>query len=112
MALKISKDTKKITLRFEDAVFTNETVIKSREFADRDDLVEIVIPEGITRIEKDAFIGCINLQRVILPDSVTVIECWGDDKHAWSNTLFSPFNELPEYLKEGREIDLYPDHRR
>lgn len=112
MALKINKDTKKITLRLEEAVFTNDTVIKSREFADRDDLVEIVIPEGITRIEKDAFIGCINLQRVNLPDSVTEVECWGDDKHAWSNTLFSPFNDLPEYLKEGREVDLYPDHWR
>ena len=112
MALKINKDTKKITLRLEEAVFTNDTVIKSREFADRDDLVEIVIPEGITRIEKNAFIGCINLQRVILPDSVTEIECWGDDKHAWSNTLFSPFNDLPEYLKEGREVDLNPDHWR
>ena len=112
MALKISKDTKKITLRLEEAVFTNDTAIKSREFADRDDLVEIVIPEGITRIEKDAFIGCNNLQRVILPDSVTDIECWGDDKHAWSNTLFSPFNDLPEYLKDGREVDLYPDHWR
>ena len=112
MALKISKDTKKITLRLEEAVFTNDTVIKSRQFADRDDLVEIVISEGITRIEKDAFIGCINLQRVILPDSVTDVECWGDDKHAWSNTLFSPFNELLEYLKEGREVDLYPDHWR
>ena len=112
MALKISKDTKKITLRLEEAFFTNDTVIKSREFADREDLVEIVIPEGITRIEKDAFIGCNNLQKVILPDSVTDIECWGDDKHAWSNTLFSPFNDLPEYLKDGREVDLYPDHWR
>ena len=112
MALKISKDTKIITLRLEEAVFTNDTVIKSREFADRDDLVEIVIPEGITRIEKDAFIDCNNLQKVILPDSVTEIECWGDDKHAWSNTLFSPFSDLPEYLKEGREVDLYPDHWR
>ncbi len=112
MALKITKDLKKITIRLEDAVFTNDSVIKSREFADRDDLVEIVIPEGITRIEKDAFIGCINLKRVILPDSVTEIECWGDEKHAWSNALFSPFSDLPEYLKEGREVDLYPDHWR
>ena len=112
MALKISKDTKKITLRLEEAVFTNDTVIKSRQYADRADLVELVIPEGITRSEKDAFIGCINLQRVILPDSVTEIECWGDDKHAWSNTLFSPFNDLLEYLKEGRVVDLYPDHWR
>lgn len=112
MALKISKDIKKITLRLEEAVFTNDTVIKSREFADRDELVEVVIPEGIKRIEKDAFIGCSNLQKVILPDSVTEIECWGDDKHAWSNTLFSPFNDLPEYLKDGREVDLYPDHWR
>ena len=62
MALKINKDKKIITLRLEEEVFTNDTVIKSREFADRDDLVEIVIPEGITRIEKDAFIGCNNFK--------------------------------------------------
>ena len=87
MALKITKDLKKITIRLEDAVFTNDSVIKSRKFADRVDLVEIVIPEGITRIEKDAFVGCSYLKRVILPDSVTEIECWGDEKHTWSNTL-------------------------
>ena len=112
MALKITKDTKKITLRSEEAVFTNDTVIKSREFADREDVVEIVIPEGITRIEKDAFIGCINLQRVVLPDSVTEIECWGDEKHSWSSPLSRPFSDLPKYLREGRAVDLYPDHWR
>ena len=37
--------------------------------------VEVVIPEGITGIEKDAFVGCSNLKRVILPDPVTEIEC-------------------------------------
>ena len=88
------------------------TVIKSREFADRDDLVEIDIPEVITRIEKDAFIGFSKLQRVILPESVTEIKIWCDFKHVSCLTLFSPFNDLPEYLKEGREVDLYPDHWR
>lgn len=112
MALKINRDTKIITLRSEEIESTNGTVIRSRMFANRSDLVEVVIPEGITRIEKDAFIGCDRLERVILPDSVTEIECWGDEKHAWSNTLFSPFSDLPEYLKEGREVDLYPDHWR
>ena len=112
MALKINKDTKIIRLNTEELISTNGTVISSRMFANRIELVEVVIPEGITRIEKDAFIGCINLQRVILPDSVTEVECWGDDKHAWSNILFSPFNELPEYLKEGHEVNLYPDHWR
>lgn len=112
MALKIGKNTKKITLRLEKAVFTNDSVIKSRKFAEHDDLVEVVIPEGIILIEKDAFIGCSNLQKVVLPDSVTEIECWGDDKHSYSSTLFSPFTDLPQYLKEGREVDLYPDHWR
>lgn len=112
MALKITKDTKMIILRSEEAIFTNDNVIRSGAFAERVELVEVVIPEGITGIEKDAFVGCSNLKRVILPDSVTEIECWGDEKHAWSNTLFSPFNDLPEYLKEGREVDLYPNHWR
>lgn len=112
MAMKITKDIKKITLRVEESIFTNDTVIKSGQFADRDDLVEIVIPEGITRIEKDAFIGCSNLQRVVLPDSVTDVECWGNDRHSCSYTPSKPDTELPKYLKEGLEVDLYPDHWR
>ena len=112
MALKITKDTKMITLRSEEVVHTKSTVIGSRMFADRDDLVEVVIPEGITRIEKDAFIGCDRLGKVILPESVTEIECWADDKHSQSSTLFKPFADLPKHLQEGREIDLAPDHWR
>ena len=112
MALKITKDSKIILLRSEESVLTKENVIRSREFADRVELVEVIIPEGITRIEKDAFIGCNNLQKVILPESVTEIECWGDDKHAWSIPLSKPFSDLVKYLKEGREVDLYPDHWR
>lgn len=112
MALKITKDTKMILLRSEEAIFTNDNVIRSEAFAERVELVEVVIPEGITRIEKDAFVGCSNLQRVVLPDSVTEIECWGDEKHSWSSPLSKPFSDLPKYLREGREVDLYPDHWR
>ncbi len=109
MALKITKDTKMITLRSEEVVHTKSTVIGSRMFANRDALVEVVIPEGITRIEKDAFLGCDRLEKVILPESVGWIECWYDDRHAVSQTLFRPFTDLPKVLKEGREVDLYPE---
>ena len=112
MALKISKDSKIIHLHLGESVLTNDNIIRSREFADRVELVEVVIPEGITYIEKDAFIGCSDLERVILPESVTDIECWGDDKHSWSISMHEPFSDLPKYLKEGYEVDLYPDHWR
>ena len=112
MALKFTKDSKIILLRSEEAVLTNDNVIRSGEFADRVELMEVVIPEGITCIEKDAFIGCPSLERVVLPDSVTEIECWGDEKHTWSIPLSKPFSDLVKYLKEGREVDLYPDHWR
>jgi len=113
MALQINKDTKMIFFLSKGMTSTEDNFIRSRMFADRNDLVEIVIPEGITRIEEDAFIGCSNLERVILPESVTDIECWGDKKHSWSDLLLNkPFSDLPQYLKEGRGVNLYPDHWR
>jgi len=32
-----------------------------------------IIPEGTTKIERDAFWGCENLRSVIIPDTVTEI---------------------------------------
>jgi hypothetical protein len=111
MALQITKDTKGIGLRTQDSlelILTNDTTIGSRFFADRSDIVAVVIPEGITHIEKDAFIGCINLQHVILPESVTDIDCWGE-RRAWKISLRKPFTNLPEYLREGMAITFNPD---
>ena len=36
-------------------------------------VTEVVIPEGVTRIEQCAFAGCVNLKSVTVPDSVTTI---------------------------------------
>lgn len=111
MALKITKDTKGIILRTNDSeelCLINDTVIGSHLFANRTDLLEVVIPEGITRIEENAFIGCPNLQSIILPESITDIDCW-DEGRAWKISLGKPFNNLPGYLKKGMSAEFNPD---
>ena len=108
MALKITKDTKGIVLRTQDSeelLLTNDTVISSHLFANRTDLLEVVIPEGITFIEENAFIGCANLRSVILPESITDIDCWGE-RHVWKISLVKPFINLPEYLRGGMPTEL------
>lgn len=111
MALQITKDTKGIVLCTHDSeelVLINDTIIDSHLFADLTDVVEVVILEGITRIEEDAFIGCSNLQSVILPESVTDIDCWGE-RRVWKISLQKPFLDLPKYLREGMAVDFNPD---
>ncbi len=108
MALKITKDTKGIVLRTQDSeelLLTNDTVIGSHLFANRTDLLEVVIPEGITFIEENAFIGCTNLRSVILPESITDIDCWGE-RRVWKISLVKPFINLPGYLRGGMPAEL------
>lgn len=111
MALQITKDTKGIGLRTDgsmELILIYDTKNDSRLFTDRTDIIVVVIPEGITCIEKDAFVGCNNLQEVILPESVTDIDCWSE-RRAWKISLRKPFSDLPKYLREGMAVEFDPD---
>jgi len=51
-----------------------QTKIAKNAFRWRRSLYGVNIPDSVTIIEKNAFYECINLQNIIMPDSVTVIE--------------------------------------
>lgn len=102
MKFKIGKDTNVITIVREEEVLTNSSTIQKGAFGGfLEDIKEIIIPEGITSIEENAFKGCTNLTTVILPgslkhigrnafvdckslkttvlpESISAIECWGE----------------------------------
>lgn len=69
--------------------------IKPFEFAGRNDLVEVIVPDGITKIGKYAFKECNKLKNVILPDSVKVIE-----NDAFSGCISLEKIRLPETMNE------------
>ena len=105
MALEITNDSKFIkgtlTNGEEYGSLINKDVIPYGYFNKREDLKEIIVPEGITsieseafldcsslttvtipdslhRIEFNAFIGCTALQKIVLPSSLNEIDCWFD----------------------------------
>ena len=43
------------------------TYIRSQQFAQRDDIVEAVIPRGVGFMEDECFAECPSLERVMLP---------------------------------------------
>jgi len=131
MRLKIAKDTNVITIVKEENVFTNSDTIQKGAFGDYpEDIKEIVIPEGITSIEENAFEGCDNLtsitlpgslkhigrdaftdcnklKNIVLPESISTIECWGE-RRAWKIDLDKPFTDLTQHLIKGLEVELNP----
>jgi len=50
------------------------TCIGERAFAGKTEITRITIPNGVIKIETNAFINCKNLAGVTIPDSVTYIE--------------------------------------
>jgi hypothetical protein len=131
MGLKIGKDTKSITIIKEVNVLTNSTIIRKGTFGDSpEDIKEIVIPEGVTCIEENAFEGCVDLisitlpaslkhirrnafidckklKNVVLPESISEIECWGE-RRAWKISLVKPYSDLVKHLIDGLEVELDP----
>ena len=58
----------------------NPAVIGRGEFARREDLVDITVPDGVKSIGEDAFNGCVNLTQIALPESVAHVGKTAFDK--------------------------------
>ena len=131
MALKLTKDSKPVIFFVEECIITNNDSIE-KGFFDKysTQLKEVIIPEGITTIEANAFEGCFSLEsvtlpssikhigpnafagckelkEVILPDSITDIDCWGE-RRVWKLSLCKPFSDLAEHLIKGVEVEFNP----
>lgn len=135
VALEITNDSKFIkgtlTNGEEYGSLINKDVIPYGYFNKREDLKEIIVPEGITsieseafldcsslttvtipdslhRIEFNAFIGCTALQKIVLPSSLNEIDCWFDGQGVAKMTTSNPSSdELIKNLKEGYAIDFH-----
>ena len=137
MGLKITKNSKFIkgtlTNGEEYGSLINKDVIPYGYFNKREDLKEIIVPEGITsieseafldcsslttvtipdslhRIEFNAFIGCTALQKIVLPSSLNEIDCWFDGQGVAKMTTSNPSSDdIIKKLKEGYTIVLHYD---
>ena len=137
MGLKITKNSKFIkgtlTNGEEYGSLINKDVIPYGYFNKREDLKEIIVPEGITsieseafldcsslttvtipdslhRIEFNAFIGCTALQKIVLPSSLNEIDCWFDGRGVAKMTTSNPSSDdIIKKLKEGYTIVLHYD---
>ncbi len=135
MGLKITKNSKFIkgtlTNGEEYVSLINRDVIPYGYFNKREDLKEVIVPEGITSIESEAFLDCSSLttitfpaslqridfnaffdckslQRIILPDTLVVVECWLDGGGVAKMSISNPTSDkLVENLKKGYAMDLY-----
>ena len=52
---------------------SNPVTVAHHLYLNKDEITELVIPDGVTSIEKDAFRGCTNITSVTVPDSVVTI---------------------------------------
>ncbi|GMI22947.1 hypothetical protein TeGR_g10972 [Tetraparma gracilis] len=80
----------------------NAIVIRKSEYISRLDLTEVVIPEGIETIGKQAFQNCRNLKKVVLPSTlrflghacfrecVSLVEIKGLRMHTWLDPASRP----------------------
>ena len=130
----ISKDTTIFTLVLvrEEKVFTQSVTIKNGTLGDFPENIKgIIIPEGITTIEENAFEGCVNLtsitlpcslkhircnafagcpglREIVFPDSLEEVDCRLDGRGVSKITLSEPSpDELIENLKQGYAMDFY-----
>ncbi|MBR7091609.1 MAG: leucine-rich repeat domain-containing protein [Clostridia bacterium] len=44
-------------------------------FMDREDISDVLLPNGVKSIEQNAFIGCTGLKSIVIPGSVYEIDC-------------------------------------
>ncbi len=83
--------------------------IQSEAFRDCTSLTTVTLPESLSYIEENAFIGCSALEKVILPPSVENIiynlKANGDIK----GFINLESDDLVNRLKEGTPLDFKPD---
>lgn len=56
-----------------DKSILSKVSIDPFEYAEREDIREVIIPDGVTNIGERAFAKCINLKKVVIPNTVTTI---------------------------------------
>ena len=136
MALnKFNKDTKSLIMNRDQEVLIQEDFIPEKYYQDDVELKEVIIPDGITTIRGEAFVGCSNLTSVTLPASlkriernaffdctslvtinipsdIDVIDCILDSKGFSKMTLKKPFDKqkIIKFLVEGYSMEFNPDN--
>lgn len=139
MKLKITKDTKVLTVvysdheevmadnsksesvtadKFENKEMTGVVIgegystIDMNAFKDCDSLISVTIPSSLERIDADAFAGCSALQKIIVKGTLNEVDCWFGNRRVAKITLHNPSSDyLVENLKKGYAMDLYFDGR-
>ena len=66
-------------------------------FHDKKDVKEVIIPEGVTQIDKMVFLNLESLEKVTIPDSVRII---GDNQ-------FALCSQLKEVVVHNHTVDIY-----
>lgn len=67
----------KVTLynkTFKEIDMSDFSTLPEELFANRDDIVEVVLPEGVKVITSNAFENCQRLEKVVFPSSLESIE--------------------------------------
>lgn len=139
MKLKLTKDTKALTVVYGDheegmvdntkngivtadkfknkemiGVIIGEgySTIDMNAFKDCDSLISVTIPSSLERIDADAFAGCSSLQKIIVNGTLNEVDCWLGYRGVAKITLHNPTQDiLVENLKKGYAMDLYFEGR-
>ena len=82
------------------------TSIDSEAFFDCASLTTITFPESLRRIEYNAFVGCTSLQKIVLPSSLREVEFWIDRGTKYCTFSLSS-NDIIKNLLKGYAMDLY-----
>ena len=73
--------------------------IRAGAFLNRQNITKVVVPEGVTRLNDDAFSGCVNLTDITLPDS---LKSFGTKVFRYAGQgLAEPFRlVLPDHMED------------
>ncbi len=85
------------------------TSIPEDAFKGDTSIAEVTIPDFVTRIERNAFLGCTNLKKIEVKVSADGIECFinhcSSKWHAAADEAF-----ILDLVVNGYAADLAPDH--